>query len=79
MRTCIHGRDSGKLSNSTKWLEPSLKYYLQLKTKEGVGGRGMGLRKGERQFAQRWKRKCLKSNYLSGHVETLEHRVDTDP
>ena len=77
MRICIHGRDSGKLSNSTKWLEPSLKYYLQLKTKDGVGGRGMGLGKGERQFAQRWKRKCLVNKCLLGHAETMEHRVDT--
>ena len=37
----------------------------------------MGLRKGERQFAQRWKRKCLVNKCLLGHVETMEHRVDT--
>lgn len=38
----IHGRDSGKLSNSLMWLRLSPKYHPQLKTKD-VGEAGSQL------------------------------------
>ena len=41
----------GKLSTSPKWLKPSLKYHLQLKTKEDVGGSGLGLQGGGRKWS----------------------------
>lgn len=36
-----------------------LKYCPQVKTKEVVGGSGLGLQKGRREFTRRWKSKCL--------------------
>jgi len=56
---CIHGRDTGKMRNSPKWPSPHIKYHLQLKTKEDVGGSGLGLQSGGRQFSWRRKKKCL--------------------
>ena len=41
----------GKLSTSPKWLKPSLKYHLQLKTKEDVGSSGLGLQGGGRKWS----------------------------
>ena len=52
---CVHGRDPGRLSDWLKSLKP-LKYHLQLKTKEDVGGRGLEF---QRQFTWRWKSTCL--------------------
>ena len=43
---------------------PHLKYHLQLKTKEDVGGGGcgLGLQRGGGQFTGRWKTWCLVKN-----------------
>lgn len=38
---------------------PHLKYYIQLKTNEDVGGGGLGHQKNGRQFLWRWESKCL--------------------
>ena len=34
-------------SNSPEWPKPPFKYHLQLKTKDGVFGNGLGLRREE--------------------------------
>ena len=44
--TCVHQRDPGELSNSPNGPNPHLKYHLQLKTKEDVGGSGLGFIRG---------------------------------
>ena len=77
--TCIHGRDPGKLSNLPKWLKPHLKYYLQLKTKEDVGGSGLRIQRGGRQFTWRWKSKYWVNKCLLGPAETVGYRVGSDP
>ena len=50
---------------------PHLKYHLQLKTKEDVGGSGLELQGGGRQFTWRWKSKCL-----LGLAEKVGHREE---
>ena len=55
---------------------PHLNYHLQLKTKEDVGGSGLGLQRAGRQFMWRWKSKCLINKCLLGCSETMGHRVD---
>ena len=55
-----------------------LKYHLQLKTKEDVGGEGVGLPRGGRQFTWRWESKCFVSKCLLGPAESMGHRVDSD-
>lgn len=43
-----------------------LKYHLQPKTKEAVGGSGLGLQKGGTWFTWRWKSWCLVNKCLLG-------------
>ena len=43
-----------------------LKYHLQLKTEEDVGGSGLGCQRGGMQFTWRWKSKCLENKCLLG-------------
>ena len=59
---------------------PHLKYHLQLKAKEDVGGSGLGPQKGVRQFTWRWKSKCLVNSKkcLLSCTETMGRRVGTD-
>ena len=47
---CLCGRDPGELSKLPKWGNVHLKYHLQLKIKEGVGGSGLRLQRGGRQL-----------------------------
>jgi len=56
-------RDTGKLSNLSKWLKPSLKYHLQLKTKEDVAGIGLGFKRGGKHFTWRWRSKYLENKF----------------
>ena len=60
--TCIYGRDSEKLSNSSRWLNPSLKYHLQLRTKGNVEGSRLGTQRGRRQ----WKSKMFGRKMFAG-------------
>ena len=55
-----------------------LKYHLQLKTKENVEGRDLGLQRGGRQFTWRWKSKCLVNKHMPCLAETMEHGEDFD-
>lgn len=47
-----------------------LKDHLQLKTKEDVGGSGLGLQRGGRR-----KNQCLVNQCLLGRAETMGHGV----
>lgn len=49
---------------------PHLKYYIQLKTNEDVGGGGLGHQKNGRQFLWRWESKCLVDKSLWEHEVT---------
>ena len=73
---CIHGRDPRKLSNQPKWYMPHLKYQLQLKTKEDVGG-GESLMKVTRKNTV--KRAWLLRSFKSQHspFTDSEERPDT--
>ena len=53
-----------------------LKYHLQLKTEEDVGGSDLGLQRGRRQFTWRWKSKCFINKCLLGHEEIMGHREE---
>ena len=57
---------------------PHLKYHLQLKTKEDVGGSGLGHQRRGRQFTGPWRNKCLVNKCLRGPAETMRLRVDSD-
>ena len=48
-----------KLGNSTKCPSCQLKYHLQLKTKNDVGGNGLRLQSRARQFTWKWKIKMF--------------------
>lgn len=50
-----------------------LKYRLQLQTKEVVGGSGLGLQKGRREFTRIWKSKHLVNRSSPGPAETTGH------
>ena len=52
---------------------PHLKYHLQLKTKEDVGGGALTLQRGGRQFTRSRKSKCLVNKCLLG----LHRKQDT--
>lgn len=56
---------------------PHLKYQLQLKTKEDVGGSGLGHQRRGRQFTGPWRNKCLVNKCLRGPAETMGLRVDS--
>ena len=45
---------------------PHLKHHLQLKTKEAVEGRHLGLQGGGRKFTWKWSSKCLVNKHLLG-------------
>ena len=53
-------RETGKLSNSAKWLNSHLKYCLQLNTKDVVGS-VLGLQRGIRQFMEMEKQMLVKN------------------
>ena len=68
----ITGESQTKLYNMYSWRNPGkteqlsqnrqslqLKYHLQLKTKEDVGGSGLELQREGRQYTWKWKSKCF--------------------
>ena len=59
------------LSQLGKWLKPSPKYHLQLKTKEDVEGGSLGLHRGGRQFTWKWRNKCLVNRCLLDQMEKM--------
>ena len=67
----LAGRFFLLLSQLGKWLKPSPKYHLQLKTKEDVEGRSLGLHRGGRQFTWRWRSKCLVNRCLLNQMEKI--------
>ena len=50
--------------------------YLQLRKKEDVGGSGLGLQRGVRQFTQEWKSKCLVKKCWPCLTKTMRDEED---
>ena len=57
---------------------PHLKYHLQLKTREDVGGNGNGTSKGRKAIYLEMEKQMFGKQYLLGQAETMGHKVDSD-
>ena len=70
-----HGRGPGKLTVQSEQ-NPHLKYCFYLKTKDDVGGIGLGPQRGRKQFTWRWKNNYLGKDCFLGW-QTMGRRVDS--
>ena len=72
------GETQEKTATHQNGASPHLKHHLQLKTKEAVEGRRLGLQWGGRKFTWRWSSKCLVNKCLLGLQRQWDPGILTD-